>query len=724
MVAALSLAFIPTMAQAVATTLDVQNGLSSAVDLESGDTLDVTVAGPIAKTGPAVHELYATWSAQSLGLVMDDSGVPEDDVTWPEGWNLEYTLDGTSWIDWAVTQPTNVADIIAIRSLGDVNTVGENTFKTTSTGALRALSFAGSGGGDGYDVAIGNDKVFNFWHHQSPQNGGTQTGVTIECHTFSGELCATPEFVIEDYSSNHGSSIYSYDSQDKVFAYAMDDSKNFGVLCVDYTNDTPVGCGFDILGVTTVVTDFEEGFADYQDMGSSSRGGNIIWSIAGNGDLMCLDMSTAAPCSDNGWNVGTTDYAFDTGRVTALGGLVYWTLNNKLGCYNPATDGLCSGTSAITLTDTANRMPPLPVENTVGTVLGVCDVYSEQCIGSTGATFAFPATLGTFIDANPINWVVARQNAEQFAYANNRFYFETENDALDWGSNWVTCYDFETQAACAGFDGYIDEIVNFYSATIDSQIANCVWINGDKGNIYPLNATTGEVGCDLGDPEVELPYETVTPRMSCVEDGRVTAWESIVVNLPVGVSMGDVQVSFYDTSDPEDEDDAPMAVDGYVDLTPDASGLIDLSGLTSETTGTQPSIRIIAGDISDELAEQISATVTFVGEDPELCLALDASNHCETTVVADPPAGSIADGIVEGTSITRPTTGSDVGSKQTITLDGVNSADMCEASGLRIALPLAQLASTGVDAGTFAMAGFAVLAVGGVAVAATRRRKA
>jgi LPXTG-motif cell wall-anchored protein len=105
-------------------------------------------------------------------------------------------------------------------------------------------------------------------------------------------------------------------------------------------------------------------------------------------------------------------------------------------------------------------------------------------------------------------------------------------------------------------------------------------------------------------------------------------------------------------------------------------------------------------------------------------LALDASNHCETTVVADPPAGSIADGIVEGTSITRPTTGSDVGSKQTITLDGVNSADMCEASGLRIALPLAQLASTGVDAGTFAMAGFAVLAVGGVAVAATRRRKA
>lgn len=332
--------------------------------------------------------------------------------------------------------------------------------------------------------------------------------------------------------------------------------------------------------------------------------------------------------------------------------------------------------------------------------------------------------MATYFDANPVNWVVAAQNAEQFAYdaANSRFYFETETDSLDWGSNWITCYDFLTQAACAGFDGYLDEIVNFYSVTMDTQIENCIWINGDTGNIYPLDATTGEVGCDLGNPIVELPYDTVTPRMSCVEDGRVTAWESIKVNVPAGVDLADVRVSFYDT--PADENDAPEAVTGYVDMETDANGLISLSGLTSEDTGTQPSIRIDAGDVSDALAEAITATVTFVAEDPELCFVLDADNYCETTVVDSPPAGSIADGIIEGSSITRPSRGNDVGSTGSSELPGLNADQMCAASALSIDLPISQLASTGVDAGALAMAGFAVVAVGGAAVAVSRRRAA
>ena len=709
-VAALSLAFIPTAAQAVATTLDVQNGGSTAVDLADGDSLDVTVAGPIAKTGVAVHELYSTWSAQSLNLDALSSG----DITWPEGWDLEYTEDGTTWVNWATTMPTDIGAIIAIRALGDVNTVGENTFKTTSSGNVEAVSFAGSGGGDGYNVAIGNDKVFNFWHHQSPQGG--QDGVTIECHTFSGDLCATPEFTIDGYSSNHGSSIYSYDSQDKVFAYAMDSSKNFGVLCVDYSDDAnPVECGFDILGLTTVVSDSngDPAVFDYQDMGSSSVDGTIIWSITGEGDLMCFDMATSGACADNGWNVGTTDYAFDTGRVTAVGGVVYWTLNDKLGCYDPATNGLCNGTAAITLTDTANRMPPLPVENTSGTLLGVCDVYSEQCIDDNGATFTFPAALGTFFDNNPVNWTVARQNAEQFAYDNNRFYFESTFDSLDWGSNNITCYDFATEAACAGFDGYIDEVVNFYTATIDNQIPNCVWINGDAGKIYPMDATTGLVGCDLGDPIVALPYDAVTPRMSCSDEGRVTEWANIVVAPLDGVVMADVRVSFYDSEG--------VRIDAWSDMTPNASGL---TGLDVVTTGTTPTIKIAAGDISDALAEQISATVTFVAEDPELCFTLAAADNCLSTITNSPAPGDIADGIVTGTSITRPNVGNDVGSTQTTTLPGQNADQMCAASALEIDLPIAALASTGVDAGSIAMGGFAVLAAGGAAVAVTRRRKA
>ncbi len=710
--AALSLAFIPTMAQAVATTLDVQNGGNAAVDLQAGDTLDVTVAGPIAKTGAATHELYSTWSTQSLRAIVDDLSVPEDNITWPEGWSLEYTTDGTTWVDWAVTEPTDIADVIAIRSRGDVNTVGENMFKTTSSGDLRAASFAGGGGGDGYNVAIGDNKVFNMYHHQD----GT---ATVQCHTFTGDLCSTSEVAIDGYSTNHSSSVYSDDASGKVYGFVKRDSDDhFGVLCFDFSDEPAVGCGF------TELETVGAGEGDKQDIGSSSQDGDIIWSISGDGgQLLCFNIATGTACPDNGWGTSYSAFAMDTGRVTAIDGKVYWTLSTAFGCYDTVANGLCNGSSPITLTDTENRHAPLPVENTGGTFLGACDIYTHACIDPNGASFTMDTDLQSFFSAQDDVSGVAKQNAAQFAYVDNRFYYLTQaekTDALysaeDWTFYGVNCYDFQTEAACVGFDGLNREgIDRIYTVSSDSQIPNCVWANSDSGTIVPLDATTGEIGCDLGNPIVELPYDAVTPRMSCVEEGRVSAWESIKVNAPAGVTVGDTRVSFFDSDG--------VAVDGYVDLTPDASGLIDLSGLTSDDTGTQPSIRIDAGDVSDALAQEITATVTFVAEDPQLCFALEADNYCETNV-GNPVQGSVPDGIIEGTSITRPNVGTDVGSKQTSELPGLNALETCPSSALEIDLPIAQLASTGIDAGNIAIAGFAVLAAGGAAFAVNRRRKA
>ena len=716
-VAALSLAFIPTMAQAVATTLDVQNGGNAAVDLEAGDTLDVTVAGPIAKTGAATHELYSTWSTQSLALAISDLSDPGADLTWPEGWTLEYTLDGTTWIDWSVTAPTDALDIIAIRSLGDVNTVGENMFKTTSDGALRAASFSGSGGGDGYNVAIGDNTVFNMYHHAE----GT---ATVQCHTFTGDLCSTSELAIDGYSTNHGSAVYSDDESGKVYGFVMRDSdSHFGVLCFDFSVEPAVGCGFTELETVGAV----EG--DKQDIGSSSQDGDIIWSISGQGgELLCFNMATGTACPDNGWSTGASDYAMDTGRVTAVDGLVFYTLGSTFACYDPAIDGRCAASGNHTLLDTENRHAPLPVEDTAGNFIGACDIFTEYCIDSSGGYFAMDSDLQAFFDAQDDISQLANQNAAQFAYVDNRFYYLTQDvpaeslsenpsqESETWTFYGVNCYDFATEAACAGFDGLNREgITRVYTVSSDSQTPGCVWVNSDSGTIVPLDAETGEIGCDLGNPIVELPYDAVTPRMSCIEDGRVTAWESITVNVPAGVVMADVRVSFYDSEG--------NAVDSYIDLTPDSNGFVDLSGLTSEDTGTQPSIRIDAGDVSDALADEITATVTFVAEDPQLCFALDADNYCETNV-GNPTPGSVPDGIVAGTSITRPNVGTDVGSAQTSELPGLNASETCPSSALEIDLPIAQLASTGIDAGNIAIAGFAVLAAGGAAVVANRRRKA
>jgi hypothetical protein len=690
------------------------------------------VAGPIAKTGAAVHELYSTWSAQSLGLDVADVDLASDDITWPEGWDLEYTEDGSTWVNWIDTPPTDLGAVIAIRSLGDVNTVGENMFKTTSDGELRLSSFAGSGGGDGYDVTVGDGMVFNMWHHQ--RVGNPSGGATVECHLYSGDLCPTAEFLIEGFESNHGSRVFYDEDSNKLYAYVyglVESSDSYGVACIDYSEDVAVSCGYTELNSTTsdFTLEFDgEGGGPNQDYGSQSQDGDIIWSIQGtSGALMCFNTATASACSDNGWLTGETgNYAYDTARVTAVGGVVFWTIADKFGCYDPATDGLCGENNPIALIGSDVRHAPIPVENTSGTLLGACDYDARQCITTAGAALTFPTALGTFWDAWPTDEENAGFNMAQFAYANNRLYYDTSagDGALgNWASNNITCYDFATEAACSGFDGFGREgIEYFYSATYDDSTPECLWINQDSGRIVPLNVTTGEVGCEMGNPVVELPYDAVTPRMSCNEDGRVTAWESLKVTVPAGVVLADVRVSFYDSIDPEDENDTSTAVDGWTNLTVDASGVLDLSGLTTAETGTQPSIRIEAGDISTELAQGISGTVTFVAEDPELCFALTAEDHC-VTHIGTPSLGDIADGIVSGTSITRPTAGNDVGSAQTTTLPGQNADQMCAASALEIDLPISALASTGVDAGTIALGGFAVLAVGGAAIAVTRRRK-
>jgi LPXTG-motif cell wall-anchored protein len=705
--AALSLAFVPTAAQAVATTLDVQNGGSAAVDLEAGDTLDVTVAGPIAKTGAAVHELYSTWSTQSLALLVEDTAFPEDNIIWPEGWTLEYTTDGTTWVDWAVTEPTDLLDIIALRSQGDVNTVGENTFKTTSIGALWAASFSASGNGDGFDVAAGNGKVFNMYHHNT-------SGASVECHTYAGETCATPVFTLGDYETNQGSRVFFDEASNKLYAFvydAVDDS--YGTICVDYSS-TAVSCGFDVLDANANPEEANQGY------GSQSEDNGIIWSISGaSGQLMCLTLATGSACADNAWDTGLSGDTQATARVTALGGKVYYTIGDQFGCFDPAIDGRCNGSTTVTLTNPSNRHSPIPYENTSGVIQGACDLMSRQCIDTNGATLAFPASLGNFWDDYPTDIDSANDNMIQFGYGNHRLYYDTsvgEGALNNWASNNVSCFDYLTGAACAGFNGNGREGIEYIYATIyDPSTPECVWVNQDTGRIVPLDATTGEVGCVMGDPIVELPYEAITPRMACDDEGRVTEWASIDINVPSGVDMADVRFGFYDA------DGVPVS--GWDDLDPDAAGIYDLSGLDVNDTGTTPSIRITAGDISSELAQQIAATVTFVAEDPELCFALDADNYCETNV-GTPGPGSIPDGIVEGTSITRPNVGTDVGSNESSTIPGLDASETCVASALEIDLPVSQLASTGVDAGTIAMAGFAVVAVGGAAVAVTRRRKA
>ncbi len=715
-----ALVFVPAAAQAVPsdnTTVSVTIDDAPATSMAQDDIVDVVTRGPIAQIGQSQHILYTSWSAQSLQLQSSgayDADTNPNGLIYPHGWTLEYTTDGKNWDDNA---PGDLTTVTAVRAVGDVNTKGRGVFETTTAAepVTTGSGFSGSGAGDGYNVAFGNGILLNMYHHNT-------SNATIECHTITGSNCATYQRVKTGYKTNHASALYFDKSTDRVYGFVYRNSDgHYGVLCQDYSDVAAV------VDCPTVFSDLSNGYngdMGHQGFGSSSRDGDVLWGIDGyNAQLMCFDMDTTGgdECAGrNGFDIGTGGQwgsGYYHGRVTAAADKVFFTIDDKLGCFDPATTALCASSTPIDIGSGAfsnvYRHPPVPVQNTDGTFFGACDINSKLCIDSTGSTVTIPAALNTYWTANVPNGYIGGLNAQQFAIAGHKFYY----GGVQTGDNWskdIVCYDFQTQAACAGFNGTGRGIVYFYTANVDPDNLGCVWVNQDSGRIIPLDATTGQVGCSSGEAIVELPYSAVVPRMGCQGDGRVISWQDIQLNLN-GVSHNDVTISILDDNGDE--------VAGWQDVPVDSTGFLDMSTLTVAESSTTPSIQIAGqnGVTLDEL-QGITGTVSFEAEEPELCFGLQAKTNCPDDTMNDPTVPDVPPGIIEASSLTTPVSGGHaVGSKQRVTVAGTNSGHLCAASAWSAMIP--ELAYTGFDGGPFALGGIAIVVLGLGAVIYTARRR-
>jgi hypothetical protein len=716
-----ALVALPAAAHAVAsnlTTVAVTIDDATPTSMAQDDVVDVVTHGPIAQFGSAQHILYTSWSTQSLQLQASgayNAANNPNGLTYPEGWVLEYSTDGTNW---STSAPGDLTTVIAVRAKGDVSTKGRGVFETTTEAEpiTTGTDFASSGGGDGYNVAFGNGILLNMYHHDT-------ASAKIICKKLDGTDCATPLRTKTGYQTNHASSLYFDKSNNRVYGFVYRSSDgHYGVLCQDYSDVAAV------VDCPTVFTDLSNGFLNangYQGFGSSSQDGDVLWSIDGyNAKLMCFDMDTTGgdECDggNNGFDVGTGGFwgsGFYHGRVTAAAGKVFFTIDDVMGCFDPDTQALCGSSTPIDIGSNAqsnvSRHPPVPVNNTSGNFFAACDINSKLCIDAAGATVTIPPALNTYWTANVPNGYIAGQNAQQWATTNNKFYYGGVQTADFWSKD-LLCYDFQTEAACAGFNGAGRGITDFYTANVDPDNPGCVWVNQHSGRIIPLNAQTGEIGCSSGEAVVELPYSGVVPRMGCDSDGRVISWEDIQLNLN-GLSPNDVAISIYD--------DNGAAVSSWQDLDVDSTGYLDISGLTVAESSTTPSIQIVGlnGATIEEL-QAITGTVTFEAGEPEMCFGLRAVTNCPDDAINNPAVPDVPPGIIEGSSITFPKNGSrEVGSKQRITVAGTNSGNLCAASAWSAFVPT--LAATGFDAGSVALGGFAVLGVGlGAAVYTARRR--
>ena len=640
-------------ANAVVTNVTISGIIDGlpATQMAKNDVVEIKAQAPISLVGPAVQTVTSLWAPQ--GFELQSSG----DITYPDGWSLEYTTDGEAWSN---TEPIDLSTVAGVRASGAVDSLGSGMFVSTAQAELLAAgSASGAGGsGDGYNVAFGNGTLINAYHHST-------VSLTMACHLVTGERCDTYQFSNSNYQTNHGSSVFYNKKTNHAYAFVRNKSDgSYGVACFDYG---------DLAAVTNCAipyTKLTNGGASNQGWGRSTRAGNYLWSLDGvNATLMCFNMSLnggqggACP-SDNNKLVGTPGGNGQAeARVTATQNKVFFTVNNLMGCYDPATHAYCSGSTPISISG-GNRHSPIPVENADGSFFGACDITSRKCLNTSGTEVTILPSLDTFWDSTtPAAY--AYLNLVDFATANHRLYY------ID-GTVDLSCYDFSTQLACDGFDGSQPEFSALtYTANIDPSNPRCVWVNQDSGTIVPVDPTTGAVGCTLGQGVI-IPVSANVKRMSCDPEASVLTWNEVTITLPDGIDRANVKVNIRDSEGTD--------IPGWTNLVIPESGVIDISTLDTNISGLDPVFNLVGENgVTGTDLEPSTTQVTFTATEPEVCVNLTARSYCEG-IDDDPTSQNVPNGVFAASSVTVPDGGgASVSSESELTIPGTNPDTQCPA---------------------------------------------
>lgn len=667
---------------------------STVTTMAAGDEIEVSTGAPIPVTGTSAQTIGLSWSGQSLQLADLES------IVHPDGWGLEYSIDGINWTD---TAPNDLTTVTAVRSVGNLTSKGGNTFQTTTTSTLIATqsNFQGSSGGDGYDLTFAGDRVFNVFHHNATQ-------IQLDCHLkATGASCFGAVKNFPGYATSNTSSSYWDATSSKLYVMSKKTATNeFGLACIDFANNmNPVSC-------STPFYVLDDGVATTNAFEAGSRSGDVVWFIdSSDYNLLCFNVATAATCADNQTQLPGTITASTNARVSASGTKVWYNTYDRFGCYDTVANDDCGGNDPVTIA--ANKQyPAFPIRNSAGVLQGFCNYLTRDCVDDTNTPFTMPTGLNSFVSTTTLP-VWNYDGAGQWAESDNKLYLNKGPSGT--ASNNVYCHDFDTDAACAGFSG-ANLGTRIYTIHKDPSIANCMWTNGDAGQITTFNATTGVAGCSLAFPMVEMPYSAVVPRMSCNEEGRVLQWDRISFTVPAGIPYTDIRVTVLDT--------AGEPITGWVDKTITSAGVLNMSGLTVEQTGTRPTIQVSAGAVSSTLLDDLTAVVKYHASQPELCLTLKAAQVCPNVTPAQNDT-SVPNGLIQATSITTPVSGNEVGSQSRATITGTNTGDVC-ASSIAL-LPTstgAALANTGGDYSGPLAGGLVALLLGSALITVANRKAA
>jgi hypothetical protein len=370
-----------------------------------------------------------------------------------------------------------------------------------------ASKFGGSGGGDGWAVALSENDVYNVFHHSKT--------LQFACHLQStAAQCYSPETITDverhNFSTSGQPGLYFDQATGKLYVYATRVSDGTaGVVCINTTiatTDSDPYCGFVPLtksGESPLTPGGISGTSDPMLVGTRWYAFNFVTGaghLRGENSMLCFDVSTDQPCAGQPYAVALGEgtvagNGFPSPATAAIGSQLIVPLEigglDRLACFDTTTEATCSGAWPVTLKATTyvgHNGAPVPLLEAGGSVLGLClPTGSDECFTLQGRETATPTGLPAVLEAST-NWNGPAVTIGPRIYVPNGE-----------GSGEVECFDYSTAAACPHFPKSPEGLGGLYTVDPDPQRPTCIWVNSDHGEhqIQNFDAYTAE-GCGQG----------------------------------------------------------------------------------------------------------------------------------------------------------------------------------------------------------------------------------
>ena len=576
----------------------------------------------------------------------------------PPGYTMSYSQNnGTSY---GTVDP----------GIATTNLKAEGDAPATQTAVTSGLAqppqaFNGAqGGGDGFDALFHGNNIYNVNHHTT--NVGLNATL-LQCHDKSGNNCpGFPTYATATAGEAFGTGDVNIGGAHVTKGGMTTDGRilapvnhtitsngsnidSSGVMCYDVVNLE--SCGYVALDTTVGESNISGG----------ALIGTKYYVSDDTGNVRCVDTSTPVITNCNitipsapglaGTQGGDTSgniqilEAWDD-RYIFTNSLAANGSGHYVGCVDLTTNTTCANfpqTHTTGLNATFNIYMS-PVKNASGATIGVC----ASTVGSTSGQRFECYYLDGSNSGSEAPWP-REVTGDDVGYRGQGYgsplsigtkLYQLYSD--DTGSHpaTYTCWDFATNAACAGFtQSSSSTVVKPYSLRQDPFNPGCIWEVGDAGIFEVFDADTGSFNCSRSAAEV-----SAAPASFYCDGlpGHIQGWTNIKINNITGSQYGSAKITVRGVNG------NPIVGYDNRDLTPaeQSSGIIDISALpvSGNTATLTAQITLFTPDGTPWSTNSPPyLQLTWDGDDIQFCFETTVTECSQLTAITNTASFLTAD---------------------------------------------------------------------------------